>query len=702
MEERKLFELRFELKEISGIAGGASICIVEIADCKETILGKGQVILSLTEVMANTSMIISLYVNEKTAGQTKISMGTLFGDTLSGKVDRWFKLKSEDYENLKIKILANLTKLDKPKTKTTIPTRRSSKGLKEIKCPYLEKLATGKETNAEPLNDVWKYRESTMGNLIKISLEPDSPGQQETEILELGLNHVEDVSIEALHSMPGPHLKQIVKKLCDEAKHLTIIADRLPEIREEMYKRIDLRRDLEQRSQGEMEVLKEKWMKKHERLLELQESRKATKDLVIDKQDQARKLESELDLLKAQLGDLKRENIVLNAQRIQYEDCKRVLTELEKVNQETQKKKGELQEKIDKSQSDLTEAHSRAVKDNETIRKERDEAKLKIDEASKELKSTNESNEKLRKSIQQIKSKLSDLQDLKNQAKIATQAYQAESTKRDEISQKLDQLTTDLEKQSNEIYQKQQDLIANKRTSVGRVNQFEVNVEKKEQEILDTRKRLLEASSQKISQEQICCVRADLDQLIADLEKMKKVHADSRVTIMRDLEAGSKILFDESSKVFSQAEKLDYMIDSIDKKADEIDDLKSRVGNAKKNNLIYVAIKDDPVDVALCDYLATKDEPVPIKFVRQGGGNYLFGTKKIYIKIESGKLLVRVGGGFTSIDEFLTIYTPVELEKKDSPDASPRFSSVSKSSRDSSPSSLVGRMSITEERSPRK
>ena len=154
MEDRKLYELRFELKEITGAGNAQTNCIVEILDSKETIPGKGQVTISLFEIAASTGLSISLVTSEKILGATKISLGTLFGDSLQGKIDRWFKLKSDEFDNLKLKIVANLAKLDKVKPKSTVPSRRSVKGVKEVKCPYLDKLATGKETNAEPLNDI--------------------------------------------------------------------------------------------------------------------------------------------------------------------------------------------------------------------------------------------------------------------------------------------------------------------------------------------------------------------------------------------------------------------------------------------------------------------------------------------------------------------------------------------------------------------
>ena len=46
-----------------------------------------------------------------------------------------------------------------------------------------------------------------------------------------------------------------------------------------------------------------------------------------------------------------------------------------------------------------------------------------------------------------------------------------------------------------------------------------------------------------------------------------------------------------------------------------------------------------------------------------GGGYYMFGTKKIYAKIINGKLVIRVGGGYMGIDEFMFYYGAQELNK---------------------------------------
>lgn len=73
----------------------------------------------------------------------------------------------------------------------------------------------------------------------------------------------------------------------------------------------------------------------------------------------------------------------------------------------------------------------------------------------------------------------------------------------------------------------------------------------------------------------------------------------------------------------------------------------------------FMAAPGDDVDMLLAEALQQYDCDVPL--TRLGGGFYLFGTRKIYAKINRGKLIVRVGGGYMAIDEFLRTYSDKEL-----------------------------------------
>ena len=66
-------------------------------------------------------------------------------------------------------------------------------------------------------------------------------------------------------------------------------------------------------------------------------------------------------------------------------------------------------------------------------------------------------------------------------------------------------------------------------------------------------------------------------------------------------------------------------------------------------------MKGDPVDEALAEYINTMEDKSKLKvmFIRVNPGVYQFGSKKICIKVEQGKINIRVGGGFMIIDEFV-------------------------------------------------
>lgn len=54
---------------------------------------------------------------------------------------------------------------------------------------------------------------------------------------------------------------------------------------------------------------------------------------------------------------------------------------------------------------------------------------------------------------------------------------------------------------------------------------------------------------------------------------------------------------------------------------------------------------------------------VGLKIVRLEQGKYMFGTKKILAKIINNKLVIRVGGGYMSVEEFIEQYGRMELMK---------------------------------------
>jgi hypothetical protein len=81
--------------------------------------------------------------------------------------------------------------------------------------------------------------------------------------------------------------------------------------------------------------------------------------------------------------------------------------------------------------------------------------------------------------------------------------------------------------------------------------------------------------------------------------------------------------------------------------------------NAKKK---YKAVKGDQIDEMFAEAL-NRSAYADLKVVRLEAGKYMFGTKKILAKIINNRLVIRVGGGYTSVDEFIEQYGRMELMK---------------------------------------
>ena len=80
-----------------------------------------------------------------------------------------------------------------------------------------------------------------------------------------------------------------------------------------------------------------------------------------------------------------------------------------------------------------------------------------------------------------------------------------------------------------------------------------------------------------------------------------------------------------------------------------------------KINFKYVWIKDDLVDQKLAEFINKSSPTMRMKclFVREMPGHYQYFKKKVIMKVENGNLVIRVGGGFMSIEEFVEQHNPI-------------------------------------------
>ena len=144
----------------------------------------------------------------------------------------------------------------------------------------------------------------------------------------------------------------------------------------------------------------------------------------------------------------------------------------------------------------------------------------------------------------------------------------------------------------------------------------------------------------------------ELAKIQTDLARLKQEHEQKRKELAkRDKMAADLMTHNETKE--EEIERLTEILNDRDNKLAALEDNIKATGETLAASL-YSAIKGDLVDELLAKYINLTQCPVPIK--RLGNGYYLFGTKKIFAKIMNGKLVIRVGGGFMVIEEFIAAY----------------------------------------------
>lgn len=81
---------------------------------------------------------------------------------------------------------------------------------------------------------------------------------------------------------------------------------------------------------------------------------------------------------------------------------------------------------------------------------------------------------------------------------------------------------------------------------------------------------------------------------------------------------------------------------------------------------MYQPVKDDPIDKKLGEYINNAPSVIRSKmdFVRESEGIYKYGKKRVFMKIEGDSVIIRVGGGYLTIEEFIDQYCSSENQKK--------------------------------------
>lgn len=85
-----------------------------------------------------------------------------------------------------------------------------------------------------------------------------------------------------------------------------------------------------------------------------------------------------------------------------------------------------------------------------------------------------------------------------------------------------------------------------------------------------------------------------------------------------------------------------------------------------KQTTLYSPTKHDEIDAQFAETLNKESNSnivENLEITRVSKGVYMFGTLKIHAELRNGHLIIRVGGGYMSMDEFIQHHGAAEINK---------------------------------------
>jgi hypothetical protein len=146
--------------------------------------------------------------------------------------------------------------------------------------------------------------------------------------------------------------------------------------------------------------------------------------------------------------------------------------------------------------------------------------------------------------------------------------------------------------------------------------------------------------------------------------------------MQRELETASDYLLEQEEKTHKANQTALELLKQLKEAENEIEGLKQYVIDLKQRIAVYIPVREDPIDRKLAEYINNYPERSKLKimFMRESEGVYQFGSKRVCVRVDKDRINIRVGGGYLSIDEFLDIYTPQELDRIERKDPLKKFS----------------------------
>ncbi|KAL4492980.1 hypothetical protein ABPG72_020759 [Tetrahymena utriculariae] len=519
-------------------------------------------------------------------------------------------------------------------------------------------------------------RKSSIGNMKKSNLNSTSPLSKSGYLSPTGnglnyLLNLDGSKRESKHEIEN--LKTIIYSLDGKLKNLQQTEEMNRFLTEELKRSEEARKELQLVLQRQVEIEVESRTDIERRLAELARDKQEMHTVIISKENEITSLIRQLDQMSHDLRQLDKDYHNLKVSYLPFDELKQQnLLYREDLNN--------LMSRLRNSTFDFDDRFDKLYKSINILEEEKAhlsnqkaELQNKISQVQLENQNLHESNIQKQYEIDSLLRKLSLQTAYEDGLRINNAQVEALNIQlKEEQRQKLEarEMADNLHRQIMDLKIEREEIVARYKDDI---NLLKRTLEKSQQTIHDQSEALTEMSKVSFLNKQENNQNEVRKQLLNDLEEQltsEKKRGERLSLELNDLKKRSyeqcELLSTQNNEISQLKQNIRELTNLVDEGEEYAQSLKQFIFVLRESHSDYIPIKGDPIDSCLAQYLnnfSGDKRKARTLFIREGSGVYQFGSKKVYVKIEQDKILIRTGGGFIGLEEFLDLYTPSELER---------------------------------------
>ncbi|OMJ81963.1 hypothetical protein SteCoe_17446 [Stentor coeruleus] len=514
----------------------------------------------------------------------------------------------------------------------------------------------------DSINDVERIKELLIENWENIKI-PIGTGQ------ELGVDLEMVQCTEKITRQEAENLKNTVIGLNEKLKVLQLVEKILKEEDKNLYRHLQAREEMQNQLLDKCEELKDFALDRDRKLLQSYEKVTGMQKELLTSESKNRDLESIINDLNGQIKILQGEKNQLKAQVKNFDSMEAFIRNLQKNIKTLEENREKMRNDFKKHEEEHEKLNIKKTQEFQDVI----DKNLKLEEIIKEkdkkimeLESIIESkNTEILELQGQCRSYLGEIQGLKDQETKAisfealAKKHQLECIKTQENMQKTTSKFSEVVKNINSEKVRYLKLSLELQ---GQIKSLELKITSLEQNLNNEYTRTMDLTTKVTTLSSSTTLSIDSQHISKSLLKLYSEYSKTKMII-----AGDFLIFYKSFMLLAtNLKSLNKLIVHIREiylaKDEEIHALYDVIAELQKR-IPYTAAKDDPVDSAMAEYINSLESPLDIPFVREEPGIYLFGSKRIFIKLDNGKLSIRIGGGTVLMDEYVQMHTDIEMAR---------------------------------------